>query len=85
MRSPSPQYLRALRHALLPLYPTEQDVRRLVADSGLQASRIAMHGQSKETAMFAVLDEAQKQERLDDLLTIVHGDHPGVLLPEDER
>lgn len=62
--------LRTLRSILASFYQEEISARRIVADAGLDASRITFNGQSINT-WHAILDEAVKKERLHALLDCV--------------
>ena len=53
---------RRLRHHLARLYPDEANIRRVLADAGIEAMRIPF-GTSVETVWHSVLTEAEKSEK----------------------
>lgn len=70
----NPTLLRTLRNLLASLYPDETSARRLVADAGLDESRITLSGQSINT-WHAILSEAVKTDRLQPLLDCVQAEY----------
>jgi V8-like Glu-specific endopeptidase len=68
--------LRNLRQILARLYPTERDARRVVADAGLDAARIAIEPKAINT-WFAILQEAANHPgKIDALLQVALAEYP---------
>jgi V8-like Glu-specific endopeptidase len=70
-----PTQLRPLRQILAELYPTDRDQRRIVHDTGLNASRIAFDA-SADNSWHAILTEANKHGKVDGLLAVAMADYP---------
>lgn len=64
-----------LRNFLVKLYGDPQTIRRVLDDADLEAARINLGGNATNI-WHGVLDEAQKQAKIDQLLTIVLLDYP---------
>jgi hypothetical protein len=64
-----------LRKVLERLYEDVSDIRRVVYDAGINTSTIEFQG-SASSIWFSVLDNAEKQDRLESLINIVHCEYP---------
>ncbi|MEM7531859.1 MAG: effector-associated domain EAD1-containing protein [Chloroflexota bacterium] len=67
-----------LRHHLATLYPDKEDIRRVLADAGIDPTRISLN-ESAETMWFNALNEAEKCGQLHELIDIAHSEY-GVLV-----
>ncbi|MEM7534418.1 MAG: COR domain-containing protein [Chloroflexota bacterium] len=71
---------RKIRHVLSQLYPAENDIRRVMADAGLDTSRI-IWGASVSNQWQAALTEAEHSGRMQSLMDVVmaeYGDNPAL-------
>ncbi|MEZ4542242.1 MAG: effector-associated domain EAD1-containing protein [Chloroflexota bacterium] len=66
----------ALRNTLANLYPNEMDARRVVADAGMDGSRIVFSGKAINT-WISILVEAARTNSITALLNIVREEYPG--------
>lgn len=73
---PTPADLRALRDVLAHLYPEKSSASRVAEDAGLSLTLLALNDRAIEN-WHAVVQEAKKQERLAQLLSVVDQDYGG--------
>jgi hypothetical protein len=64
-----------LRRLLAELYDDSRQIRQLIADAGLAAARIDLNG-SVENIWHDVLSEAEKSEKVEQLIETVYADRP---------
>ncbi len=64
-----------LRRFLAELYDDSREIRQLIADAGLAAARIDLSG-SVENIWHDVLSEAEKSEKVEQLIETVYTDRP---------
>ncbi|MEM7537223.1 MAG: leucine-rich repeat protein [Chloroflexota bacterium] len=69
---------RHLRHHLAQLYPTLDDIRPLLADAGIDHTRITLNG-TAQAMWHNILEEAEHSDKLHHLLDIARQDYPRYL------
>lgn len=71
----NPTSLAQLRKTLAYLYPSKADIRRVAYDAEIDTGDIPVNG-SAEALWHALLDEANKQHQVEQLLKIIDGEYP---------
>jgi V8-like Glu-specific endopeptidase len=72
----APKRLTSLRRLLAELYPREAEQRRVVSDAGLRAASVSFDP-TAATSWFNILEEASRQQRVNEVVSVVLEEYPG--------